>query len=224
MCSRAPPCVSVDIVIFHQLRITLPMRDRQIAKHELSELRDPDQPFILATAIRDFKYMSALSNVTGSQAADRRLDLVQAFPDISDLAGDPFQSRYCTLSAEIPPSDPLRSYLAKSLPRNLTYTQAEMNRRTDEYLARRPPETVSPFVDKLARFVLAMIGGLSLVVPMLIMSLPEQHKTKSLITVSVAVVLFAAGMSLGIRAGNSETLAATATYAAVLVVFVGTSN
>ena len=60
-------------------------------------------------------------------------------------------------------------------------------------------------------------------VPMLVMSLPKTEKVKSLITVSVAVTIFAALMSLGIRAGNAETLVATATYAAVLVVFVGTS-
>jgi hypothetical protein len=52
---------------------------------------------------------------------------------------------------------------------------------------------------------------------MLIMTL-NQTKTKSLITVSVAVTLLAAAMSVVIRAGNSET------SAAVLVVFVGTTS
>ncbi len=94
----------------------------------------------------------------------------------------------------------------------------------DEYLQRLPPETVSPFVDKLARFVIAFAGGAALVVPMLIMALPRMGKGKSLITVSVAVTLFAMMMSVGIRANNPETLVATATYAAVLVVFVGASN
>ena len=94
----------------------------------------------------------------------------------------------------------------------------------DEYLQNLPPETVSPFVDKLARFVVAFTGGAALVVPMLIMALPNMGKAKSLITVSVAVTLFAGMMSVGIRAGNADTLVATATYAAVLVVFVGASN
>lgn len=84
-------------------------------------------------------------------------------------------------------------------------------------------ESISPFVDKLARFIVAFIGGVSLVVPMLIMCLPTANRTKRLITVSLAVTIFAALMSLGIRATNPETLVATATYAAVLVVFVGTS-
>jgi hypothetical protein len=58
---------------------------------------------------------------------------------------------------------------------------------------------------------------------MLIMTF-DQSRTKSLITTSVAVLLFAAFLALGIKASNQDTLAATATYAAVLVVFVGAST
>lgn len=99
-----------------------------------------------------------------------------------------------------------------------------MHSRTEEYLDGLAPQRVSPFVDKLTRFVIAFAGGATLVVPMLIMSLPSKTQTKSLTTVSVAVTLFTSMMSVGIRASNSETLVATATYAAVLVVFVGTSG
>jgi hypothetical protein len=59
---------------------------------------------------------------------------------------------------------------------------------------------------------------------MLIMSLPHTDRTKSLITVSVAVLLFASALSVVMKTSNSETLVSTATYAAVLVVFVGTSS
>ena len=58
---------------------------------------------------------------------------------------------------------------------------------------------------------------------MLIMSLPYS-RTKSLVTTSVAVVLFALAVSLGFRIDNKDTMTATATYAAVLVVFVGASG
>lgn len=71
--------------------------------------------------------------------------------------------------------------------------------------------------------MVAFAGGLSLIVPMLIMRIGE-NLTKSLVTTSVAVVLFAGITSLILRANNTETVAATATYAAVLVVFVGTSG
>ena len=57
---------------------------------------------------------------------------------------------------------------------------------------------------------------------MLIMRI-QQNPNKSLVTTSVAVVLFAGIVSVGFNASNAETLGITAAYAAVLVVFVGTS-
>lgn len=80
----------------------------------------------------------------------------------------------------------------------------------------------SPFVDRLARFIMAFVGGAALVVPMIIMVF-SPSLTKSLVTTSVSVVLFAIFLALGISSSNQDTLAATATYATVLVVFVGTS-
>ena len=181
---------------------------------------------IEAVAMQDYAYVQSLPEIEAPQASSRRRDLSQAFPEIAELRGDPFNSRYCTLSSEPPGilSDPLRNYLKGVLPRRLTYTKAEMDSRTMGYLHGLPPQTVSPFVDKLARFIIAFAGGAALVTPMLIMKLPHTHQTKSLITVSVAVMLFASLMSMGIRANNAETLLATATYSAVLVVFVGTSS
>ena len=78
-------------------------------------------------------------------------------------------------------------------------------------------------MDRLARFVVGFVGGAALIVPMLVMSI-KRSQAKSLTTTSVAVVLFAVAMAVGIRATNAETLAATAAYAAVLVVFVGTNG
>ena len=75
----------------------------------------------------------------------------------------------------------------------------------------------------MARFVVGFIGGVALVVPMLVMSI-HRGQAKSLTTTSVAVVLFTITMAVGLRATNSETLAATAAYTAVLVVYVGTSG
>lgn len=58
---------------------------------------------------------------------------------------------------------------------------------------------------------------------MLIMRL-HPSLTKSLVTTSVAELLFSGAVSIVFKASNAETLAITATYAAVLVVFVGTSS
>ena len=75
-------------------------------------------------------------------------------------------------------------------------------------------------MDWLARFIVALLGGASLVVPMLIMSI-KYSKTKSLVTTSVAVLLFAVIVSFGFRIDNKDTVTATAVYAAVLVVVCG---
>ena len=119
--------------------------------------------------------------------------------------------------------DPLRNFLKRVLPRNLTWTLEERERHDVWDLLSMEPEEISPFVDRLARFIVAITGGLSLVIPMLVMRLGETLP-KSLTTVSVAVVLFSALTSLMFKASNVETLGATAAYAAVLVVFVGTSG
>lgn len=140
------------------------------------------------------------------------------------MPGDPFNSVYRRLPDQsLIPVDPLRKWLKARLPRQLAYSKCEQLLRTDEFLKHEPPEQVSLFVDKLARFIVAFTGGLSLIVPMLIMRIGE-NLTKSLVTTSIAVVLFAGITSLVLRANNTETVAATATYAAVLVVFVGTSG
>jgi hypothetical protein len=72
------------------------------------------------------------------------------------------------------------------------------------------------------RFSMASAGGLILVVPMLIMANLES-KAASLATTCIAMVFFAAGVTLGTKLKPDQVLGVTAGYAAVLVVFVGTS-
>lgn len=71
---------------------------------------------------------------------------------------------------------------------------------------------------------MAMFGGVALIAPMLIMTLHPSRNT-SLIATSLATFVFALILAVGanISAGN-DVLAATAAYAAVLVVFVGTNT
>lgn len=73
------------------------------------------------------------------------------------------------------------------------------------------------------RIIMAMFGGAALIGPMLIMTL-HPSKNTSLITVSVATFVFALVLAFIARDGaGKDVLGATAAYAAVLVVFVGTS-
>jgi hypothetical protein len=58
-----------------------------------------------------------------------------------------------------------------------------------------------------------------LIGPMLIMA----NLPASLVTTCIAMVLFAAGITFGTQLKPDQVLGATAAYAAVLVVFVGTS-
>lgn len=109
------------------------------------------------------------------------------------------------------------------LPSRLTFSSHERQVRMKEYEDGKPPRHVSELVDRLARFVIAIAGGVFLIVPMVVMTLGPSE-TKSLVTAAAAVMIFALILSFGIRVSNVETLVSTATYAAVLVVFVGTSS
>jgi len=73
------------------------------------------------------------------------------------------------------------------------------------------------------RFITAILGGLALVVPMLIMAI-HPLRIKTLITASVAVFLFALGLAWKSSAQRQEMLTVTAAYAAVMVMFVGVSG
>jgi hypothetical protein len=66
-------------------------------------------------------------------------------------------------------------------------------------------------------------GGIALIGPMLLMVLRRDLHT-SIITASVATFLFASFLAVTVRSlEGKDILAAVAAYAAVLVVFVGTS-
>ncbi|KAK3295758.1 uncharacterized protein B0H64DRAFT_359659 [Chaetomium fimeti] len=176
------------------------------------------------SAIRDYEYLKHLTPVTGSQAKHTRRDLELAFDSEVGTVIDEAAGYRRFADPDLLPTDNLRNFLKRFLPRSVAYTRGEMWRRTEEYLRGEPPEEVSLFVDVLARFLVAFLGGAMLVVPMLIMRLPEITVVKSLVTVSAAVMLFAGALSVLFRASNTDTIIATATYAAVLVVFVGVSG
>lgn len=77
-------------------------------------------------------------------------------------------------------------------------------------------------VETRTRFAMAIAGGLMLIIPMLIMTLVPS-RTTSLLTVSIAVLIFSVLVAIASTAKPQEVLGATAAYAAVLVVFIGTS-
>jgi hypothetical protein len=111
-----------------------------------------------------------------------------------------------------------RSCLLKWLP--------ESNSKSWAYYTKGvPSEEISLAVRIISSIVLGsttLASGASIIVPMVIMSL-NSSKAKSLVTVSVAVVIF--GFVLAVLKLKMESVVvATASYAAVLAVFVGTSG
>jgi VIT1/CCC1 family predicted Fe2+/Mn2+ transporter len=76
---------------------------------------------------------------------------------------------------------------------------------------------------RLLRFSMAAFGGLLLLVPTIIMaSVPGL--VSSLVTTCISMLVFATLVAWRTELGPNEVLGTTAAYAAVLVVFVGTSQ
>lgn len=83
---------------------------------------------------------------------------------------------------------------------------------------KRSYQNTSRLADITTRFLIALIAGVALVVPLVILS--HQSTSKAyLITISVCIILFSLLVSLLTRATNEETMVASSAYAAVLSVF-----
>jgi len=74
------------------------------------------------------------------------------------------------------------------------------------------------------RLWFSLLGGLALIAPMLFMVLYKGGEHVSLITTSVSTILFAVAMAKFSTQPPWNLVATTAAYAAVLVVFVGSSS
>ena len=94
----------------------------------------------------------------------------------------------------------------------------------DKMNLRWPPEDiVKAWIDVGARQLVAGAGGLSLIIPLIMMTLLTSVAAR-LSIVCCCVVGFSGLIGIVTRASNQEVLGATAAYTAVLVVFVGTSS
>jgi hypothetical protein len=76
----------------------------------------------------------------------------------------------------------------------------------------------------LERLVMVLAGGAALIVPTVIM-VPHKDLLTTLVVTSVATVMFAGALALfGTKLKGETVLASVAAYAAVLVVFMRTSD
>ena len=83
---------------------------------------------------------------------------------------------------------------------------------------KRSYQNTSQLADFLTRFLIALIAGVFLVIPLAVLA-HQSTTTAHLVTISVSIVLFSFIVSLLTRATNEETMVASAAYAAVLSVF-----
>ncbi|KAJ4312901.1 hypothetical protein N0V84_009711 [Fusarium piperis] len=209
-----------------QLEVTLARLRSRI--HTQGQINSDQQEILqktlrdYATAIRDYRFLLGHKSLTKKEAGERKL-LLKTFFEPNIDGQDSFSSHYAFFQGAETRIDDIRAALMKHLPSRLAFSEEEYRNRSVEYRDGKPPKEVSNLVDRSARFVVAVTGGLFLVVPMIIMTL-QPSVVKSLITVSAFVFLFALGLSFIVGVSNIETLVSTATYAAVLVVFVGTST
>lgn len=181
-----------------------------------------------AIAIRDFQFIRSLDFLSPEQKDKRMKASIAAFPSLlSPYPGIlPFRTenyRRLPDPQTSQPTDQLRDFLRTYGPRELTWTKEEKALKKDLYAAKLAPQVLSAKADRLARFLVAMVGALFVLVPMYIMAL-HQNRTKNLITTTLAVVLFAVVCSITLRTTVDQTLASTAAYSAVLVVFVGLTS
>ncbi|KAI1392845.1 uncharacterized protein F4822DRAFT_392380 [Hypoxylon trugodes] len=197
-------------------------------------------------AIRDFKYIMTLSPLEDHQrdslvtwmesnfekfvlphAENRSSNKDQRENAIGGGENHPFDTKYRTLrDAPTQKKDPLRDTLLRvvhGINPSLAWSTEEITIRHADWSDKKPPLLYSPFIDKLARFLMGFASGCFLVVPMIIMIF-NHSVVKSVVVVCVAVPLFALTLALFFQATNTETFTATAGYAAVLVVFVGAIN
>jgi hypothetical protein len=187
-----------------------------VLKHQCS----PNNP--KATAIQNYHFLHQRKSLTKKESSKKRLLLQRYFHSrVADIRS--FNSHYAYLDEADRKIDVLRAALMNGLPVWMTYSRDERAARKREYGEGKAPKEVSVFVDRLCRFIIAAVGGLFLVGPMLIMAIDSSTR-KSLVTVSASVLLFIAVLTFGVRVTTIETLVSTATYAAVLVVFVGSST
>ena len=70
--------------------------------------------------------------------------------------GDLYQGYYYFFDDVSPQIDPLRKLLMRHLPVALTYSAAEHHLRQQEYNVDCPPQIVSPFLDRLVRFLVVL--------------------------------------------------------------------
>jgi len=117
----------------------------------------------------------------------------------------------------------LQAFLQVHLPTWLSWSNSEKKSQPAYYAKGKLPTKISVAVSVLAGLMVALASAVVIIVPIVVMSFGGSRE-KSLVVTSVAVVAFGFVMAAVVKASSESVFIATATYAAVLVVFVGVSG
>ncbi|KAF4624509.1 hypothetical protein G7Y89_g13664 [Cudoniella acicularis] len=184
-------------------------------------------------AVKGFLQLSQTSRQAFTKAVSQHLSLFPSEMVSHELI--PIYTDYANLKPKTPTGDQVRAVLQQILPlkavadsdevyfEHVSRTAAPGGAGAAGYRARSDSKQVSPFVDRLARVIVAITGGVFLLVPMIIMTFVQNAHLR-LVVVSVAVVWFAVSVAVVSESSNQELIGATAAYTAVLVVYVGSTS
>ncbi|KAI2625603.1 hypothetical protein GGR54DRAFT_653987 [Hypoxylon sp. NC1633] len=193
-------------------------KEQQVSTHDGELLANLLRDY--ASAIRDYQFIRERKGLRETETRNRNMLLGQ-FSQSEDNFRTPSLSHYAYLYRDTDTKiNPFRLAFMRYLPSRLSWSDEERSQRERDYADGKPPKEVSKFVDGSVRLIIALIGGLSLGVPMVIMAMQPLGSNRIVIS-SPFVLFFALVLSFGVRASNVETLVCTFTYAAVLVVYVG---
>ena len=177
-----------------------------------------------ADLVRDFDYLTRFDEGSFDYLLEDHTEISARgrFPEYNNLPhlGDKLKT---VLRVKPAQGKPLVAFLKRLLPSWFTSTASESAKRKGTYSEGRTPLVPSIAVKALAAAITTFAGGAFIIVPMVVMSFHPSLE-KSLATVSISVLAFGFVMDTFIARISSETFLFTATYAAVLVVFVGSSG
>jgi len=183
--------------------------------------------FILATALRDWDFI-VNSTVKLTPNPSYMENLLAQYPEL------PWDNGIAPLQLALHPEPDrkprdLISSIRLVLPRSWCWSKAEREMRPEVYkldlqgIPGFEPRYPSLTATILAGIIVSLTSSIWILVPTIIVSFQE-GRTKSLVTAAIAVTLFGFFLVVGVRTKTSETFLASATYAAILIVFVGSSN
>jgi hypothetical protein len=144
--------------------------------------------------------------------------------ELAEALGDQeYPNRYSTTRVIYNDQGPVHNAIHRVISKLLVKIIGHHGPGPNSLYARKRKRGLYTFVlvQRLARFTVAFLGGLSLIVPIIILEVLASDMVR-LAIIAVSILLFALLLSFITKVSTHELFATTAGYAAVLAVFLGT--